>query len=134
MAGWAAEEGLDGLGEDGGAGESRPAFDDGAVGGDEESGENLRDLELQAVRQRQAVRPSENAGAMSWRGCRRDSLLPRIDFDMTITEQTWRQFQHNRWFSVVGEIVDAAENQFKRWPKRRHSLAEMTRNYLRRCV
>jgi hypothetical protein len=34
--------------------------------------------------------PIENAGAMSWRDCKRDGLLPRIDFEMTGTEQSGR--------------------------------------------
>jgi len=42
----AAEEAFDALGKDGGAGEALPALQDATVGGDEECGGELADLEL----------------------------------------------------------------------------------------
>jgi hypothetical protein len=71
------------------------------------------------------VRPIENAGAMSWRDCKRDGLLPRIDFEMTGTEQSWPDFPHNRWLSLLGEGVDSAESQFKRWLRGNNTLRRL---------
>jgi hypothetical protein len=46
--------------------------------------------------------------------------------------ENWRQCVHHRYFPLLDELVDAVETQFKQW--RHHYLAQIMRNYLRRCV